>query len=148
MRSTDSSAPQWVADMSGPFHSLSIASSGMDVYQTWLDAVADNIANINTIRGTDEAAYQERFIVAQSVEENGRPGGAVVARAEFGPAEGRVLYDPQHPLADEDGMVLGPDMDLTSQMTHMLAAQRAYSANVAAFERARDAYARALEIGK
>jgi len=35
--------------MSGPFHSLSIAASGMDVYQSWLDAVADNVANINTM---------------------------------------------------------------------------------------------------
>ena len=51
-------------------------------------------------------------------------------------------------MADEDGMVLGPDMDLSDQMTHMLAAQRAYQANVSAFERARDAYSRALEIGK
>lgn len=134
--------------MSGPFHSLSIASSGMDVYQTWLDAVADNVANINTIRATDQVAYQERFVIAEAVEEaGGRPGGATVTRAEFGNPEGRVLYDPQHPLADDEGMILGPDMDLSDQMTHMLAAQRAYQANVAAFERARDAYMRALEIG-
>ena len=134
--------------MSGPFHALDIASSGMDVYQTWLNAVADNVANINTIRRTDEAAYQERFVVVQAVEENGRPAGAAVTGAEFGDARGRMLYEPNHPLADEDGMVLGPDMDLTDQMTHMLAAQRAYQANVSAFERARDAYLRALEIGK
>lgn len=120
----------------------------MDVYQSWLDAVADNVANINTMRATDEVAYQERFIIAQAAEENGRPAGAVVAGAAFGNAEGRQIYDPSHPLADEDGMVLGPDMDLSDQMTHMLAAQRAYQANVSAFERARDAYARALEIGK
>lgn len=134
--------------MSGPFHSLDIASSGMDVYQTWLDAVADNVANINTIGRTDEAAYQERFVVAQAIEEGGRPAGAAVTGAEFGNPRGRLIYDPAHPLADEDGMVLGPDMDLSDQMTHMLAAQRAYQANVSAFERARDAYLRALEIGK
>jgi len=134
--------------MSGPFHSLSIAASGMDVYQSWLDAVADNVANINTMRPTDEPAYQERFIIAQAVEENGGPGGAAVVGAAFGDAGGRQIYDPTHPMADEDGMVLGPDMDLSDQMTHMLAAQRAYQANVSAFERARDAYARALEIGK
>lgn len=134
--------------MSGPFHSLSIASSGMDVYQTWLNAVADNVANINTIRSTSDSAFQERFIVAQAVEENGRPAGAVVARAEFGSAEGQIQFDPNHPLADEDGMVRGPDISLTDQLTHMLAAQRAYQANVSVFERARDAYERALEIGR
>ncbi len=134
--------------MSGPFHSLSIASSGMDVYQTWLDAVSDNVANINTIRATDQVAYQERFVVAASVtERGGRPGGARVARAEFGNPDGRIVYDPLHPLADEEGMIRVPDMDLSDQMTHLLAAQRAYQANVASFERARDAYLRALEIG-
>ena len=134
--------------MSGPFHSLDIAASGMNVYQTWLDAVADNVANITTIRPTDEVAYQERFVVVHAVEEGGRPAGAAVTGAEFGNPRGRMMYDPSHPLADDDGMVLGPDMDLSDQMTHMLAAQRAYQANVSAFERARDAYARALEIGK
>ena len=119
----------------------------MDVYQKWLEAVADNVANINTIRATDQPAYQERFIVAASVEESGRPAGAVVARAEFGSPDGIVHYDPLHPLADDEGMVKAPDINLSDQMTHMLAAQRAYQANVAAFERARDAYMRALKIG-
>jgi flagellar basal-body rod protein FlgC len=133
--------------MSGPFHSLSIASSGMDVYQSWLDAVADNVANINTIRGTDQVAYQERFIIAESSEEAGRPAGAKVAGVEFGNPLGILVYDPDHPLADNEGMVRAPDVDLGHQLTNMLAAQRAYQANVAAFERARDAYMRALEIG-
>ena len=133
--------------MAGPFHSLSIAASGMDVYQTWLDAVADNVANINTIRGMDQPAYQERFVIAAAVEEAGRPAGAVVRRAEFGSPEGRIVYHPTHPLADEEGMIRAPDVDLGEQLTQMLAAQRAYQANVATFERARDAYLRALEIG-
>lgn len=135
--------------MGGPFHSLSIASSGMNVYQTWLDAVSDNVANINNITSTDEDAFRQRFIVAQAVEDRGgRPGGVAVARAEFGSAEGRILFDPEHPLADDEGFVRGPDMNLTDQMTHLLAAQRAYQANVAAFERARDSYLQALEIGR
>lgn len=133
--------------MAGPFHTLSIAASGMDVHQKWLDAIADNVANINTIRATDQPAYQERFVVAAAVEEDGRPAGAVISRAEFGSEEGLIHYDPTHPLADEEGMVKAPDMNLADQMTHMLAAQRAYQANVVAFERARDAYMRALEIG-
>ncbi len=129
------------------FRSLGISTSGMDVYQTWLDAVSDNIANVNTIRGTDEAAYQERMVVVSSASRNGKPAGAVVTEARFGNAEGITIYDPTHPLADEEGMVRAPDMSLSDQMTHMLIAQRAYQANVSAFERARDAYRRALEIG-
>jgi flagellar basal-body rod protein FlgC len=130
--------------MSGPFAILGLSASGMRVYRTWLDAVADNVSNVSTITSTDEEAFQERFVVAQAV----RSGGAVVSGAVFGDPEGRLVYDPGSPLADEAGMVRAPDMDLTDQMTNLIIAQRAYQANVSVFERVRDAYLRALEIGK
>ena len=60
-------------------------------------------------------------------------------------SDGRLVYDPNHPLADDNGFVRAPDMDLTDQMTSLIIAQRAYPANVTVFERARDAYLRALE---
>ena len=129
--------------MSNAFSLLGIPASGMRVYRTWLDAISDNVANSSTIRSTDEAAYQERFVVAQSAE----AGGAVITGARFGDPNGRLVYDPNHPLADDNGFVRAPDMDLTDQMTSLIIAQRAYQANVTVFERARDAYLRALEIG-
>lgn len=132
------------------FSSLSVTASGMDVYQTWIDAISDNIANVNTITSTDEAAFQQRMVVAQSVGgETGQIGdGARVAGIRLGDAEGQLRYDPEHPLADEKGLVRAPDMDLAQQMTHLIVAQRSYQANVSVFERARDAYQRALEIGR
>lgn len=134
--------------MPGPFHSLSISGSGMDVYQTWLDAIADNVANINNVSATDEAAFQERFVIAQAKEGRDGMSGSVVDRIELGDPNGRVVFEPNHPLADDEGMVRLPAVDLTQQMTHMLVAQRAYQANVSAFRSARDAYQRALEIGQ
>jgi len=134
----------------GPFGSLSVSASGMDTYQTWVDAVADNIANINTIRGMDEAAFQARLVVAESVQDRqGQIGeGSRVREVNWGDPEGIVIYEPFHPLADDEGFVRAPDVDLSTQMSHLIIAQRAYQANVAAFERARDAYAQALEIGR
>ncbi len=136
--------------MSALFSSISVAGSGMGVYKTWIDATADNVANVNTITSTDEPAFQERFVVAAANERGaGRIGdGARVAGVLFGDAEGRLVYDPANPLADEDGMVRAPDMNLSDQMTNLIIAQRAYQANVTVFERARDAYLRGLEIGR
>mgnify|MGYP001271673705 CR=1 FL=1 len=127
-----------------PFPSVGTSSSGMRVYQTWIDAISDNIANLNTVRPTNEPAYQERFVVASSA-----PGtsGAQVDGIAFGPADGQLVYQPDHPYADANGMVRVPGMDLSTQMTNLIIAQRAYQANVTVFERARDAYQRALEIG-
>lgn len=134
--------------MSGPFSSLAVAGSGMDVYQIWLDAIADNVANINNVTSTDEPAFQERFVIARAKESGGQMKGAKVDRIEFGDPYGHEIYEPQHILADEDGFVRVPNVDLGQQMTHMLVAQRAYQANVTAFRTARDAYQRALEIGR
>jgi flagellar basal-body rod protein FlgC len=126
----------------------------MRVYQTWIDAVSDNVANINTINPAGSPAFQERYVIASSTG-GGATGrgssigdGAYVAGAAFGSAEGRLVYQPDHPYADADGMVRVPDMDLPTQMTNLIIAQRAYSANVTVFERARDAYERALELGR
>ncbi len=134
--------------MADPFHSLSISGSGMDVYQLWLDAISDNVANINNVSSMDEPAYQERFVIAEAKEAGGRFNGAEVNRVEYGNPFGQVISDPLHPLANEEGLVRFPDVDLAHQMTHLLVAQRAYQANVSAFRTARDAYQRALEIGR
>lgn len=132
------------------FASLGISATGMNAYKTWIDAVADNVANINVVSPTDGPAYQERFIAVQAREyQNGQVGGGTrVAGVVFGDPEGRLAYDPAHPFADENGMVRRPDMDLSDQMTNLIIAQRAYQANVTVFERARDAYLRGLEIGR
>ena len=66
-----------------------------------MDAVSDNIANINTVNAPDEDAFQERMIVAEAVDYGSGEGGVRVARTEFGSAEGRMVYEPDNPLADE-----------------------------------------------
>lgn len=133
----------------GMFNGISIAGSGMNVYKTWIDALADNVANADTVRSTSESAFQERFVLAQANDYGDGPGSGVrVAGVRYGDPTGRLVYQPDHPLADKDGFVRYPDINLSDQMTQLVAAQRAYQANVTVFERARDSYLRALEIGK
>ncbi|RBY79625.1 flagellar basal-body rod protein FlgC [Geodermatophilus sp. TF02-6] len=130
------------------FDTLGISGSGLLVHRKWLDAVSDNIANVNTVTSTDEDAFRERLVVAQAVDYGSGEGGVRVARAEFGSAEGRRVYEPDHPLADADGYVEYPDIDLGDQMTQLLMAQRGYQANLAVVERATSAYQAALQLGK
>lgn len=136
--------------MAALFSSLGVAASGMGVYKTWIDATADNVANVNTVRRTSESAYRAKYVVAAAVPggTNGVGRGSAVASIGQGDRDGTVVYDPNHPLADEQGMVRYPSVNLVDQMTHLIIAQRAYQANVTVFERARDSYLRALEIGK
>lgn len=130
------------------FSSLGIASTGVTVHRKWLDAVGDNIANINTVRPSDQEAFRARYVVAQSVDYGQGTGGVQVGGIELGSGEGRMVYEPGHPLADAAGYVRYPDIDLGGQMTQMMMAQRGYQANLAVADRARDAYLAALQIGR
>lgn len=132
------------------FGAIGTAHSGMRVYRTWLDATADNIANTNTVRPTDQPAYQARYVNVAAVggQANGVGAGARVAGIEYGDIEGRLAYEPGHPLADENGYTRHPDIDMGVEMTSLLMAQRGYQANLAVVERARDAYRSALQLGR
>lgn len=129
------------------FGAIGTAGSGMTVYRTWLDAISDNLANLNTVRGTNEEAYRARSVVAEAVDYGGQ-GGVRVAGAAFGSAEGRLVYEPGHALADAEGYVRYPDIDMSSQMTQLIMAQRGYQANAAVVDRAKETYQAALQIGR
>ena len=135
--------------MSAPiFGAFGIAGSGVTVYRKWLDAVADNIANIDTVRSTDSEAFRASYVVAQAVDYGSGDGGVQVAGVEKGNAAGRLVFEPDHPLADAEGYVRSPDIDLGQQMAQMMMAQRGYQANLAVVDRARDAYQAAIQIGR
>ncbi len=127
------------------FDAIGIAGTALTVHRKWLDAVSDNIANINTAKPTSGAAFQARYINA--VEGAGNTG-VYVTGTSLGNATGRLVHDPGNPLADKDGYVRMPDIDLGSQMSQLIMAQRGYQANAAVVERARTSYEAALQIGK
>lgn len=134
------------------FGAIQTAGSALRVYRTWMDAVGDNIANLNTVKPTDQDAFQARYVVAEAVDygtgQQGIGNGTNVAGVVFGDREGRLIYQPDHPLADAEGMVRYPDMDLSDQMTQLLISQRGYQANLAVVDRVKDAYQQALQLGK
>lgn len=130
------------------FDALTISGSGMYVHQNWMDAVSDNIANVNTVRPSNEQAFQARYVIAQAVEDGRVGAGARVAGVELGDPTGILVYDPEHPYADAQGYVRRPDIDMGDQMTQMIMAQRGYQANTANLDRVRAAYQAAIQMGR
>ena len=108
------------------FDAIGIAGTGLTVHRKWLDAIRDNIANINTAAPSDGAAFRARYILAQTSDQS--PGVYVAGTAQ-GSAQGRLVHQPDHPLADADGYVRYPDIDLGDQMSQLILAQRGYQAN-------------------
>jgi flagellar basal-body rod protein FlgC len=130
------------------FEALGISASGMQVHKTWMDAISDNVANVNTVRRTSEQAFRTRYVIAQAVENGETGGGVVVGGIALSDGAGKLVYDPSHPLADSQGLVRLPDVDLAEQLTTAIMAQRGYQANISSLDRARQSYQAAIAMGR
>jgi flagellar basal-body rod protein FlgC len=127
------------------FNAIGVASSGVTVYRKWLDAVSDNLANMDNVSRTSENAFQARYVVAQEAQDG---NGVEVGGIALGSAAGQLAYEPDNPLADTEGYVRRPDIDMGSQMAQMMMAQRSYQANLSVVDRARESYQAAINLGK
>lgn len=130
------------------FGALDAAVSGATVSRVWLDAISDNVANINTIRATDEEPFRARMVVVnENARQLGETGGVHTVRIQDRQGEPEMVYDPSHPLADENGNVLRPNVEMSVEMTNLLIANRTYQSNLRVIEIARATYQSALRIG-
>jgi flagellar basal-body rod protein FlgC len=127
------------------FGAINTAGTGLVAYRQWMDAVSDNLSNISDTSSTSGPAYQ-----ARSIEVQARPGsdGVNVVGAAFGSAQGQVVYKPTDPLADKNGDVRVPDIDMGDQMAQLIEAQRGYEANLSTVKSAQEMYSQAISIGK
>jgi flagellar basal-body rod protein FlgC len=132
------------------FDAMNAAGTGLATYQTWLDALSDNIANVNTVEPTSGNAFQAEYVQAQSIAtgDHGVGGGVQVVGIAHSSATGRLTYDPENPQADATGYVRLPDIDMGEQMGNLIMAQRAFQANAQVVDRAYDTYQSAIDIGK
>ena len=122
------------------FGALDAAVSGATVSRVWLDAISDNVANVNTMRATNQEPFRARMVVVNEVgRQTGETGGVRTVRIADRPGQPELVYDPSHPLADENGMVERPNVDLSVEMTNLLIANRTYQSNLRVIEIARDA---------
>ena len=124
---------------------IGIAGSGLDVNRQWLNAISDNIANMNNVSPTSGPAFQARYVVAQA---GAGTSGVFVKGTALGDGTGIVMNDPSNPLADAEGNVRVPNIDLGDQMGQLIMAQRAYEANAKVVTSAQTTYQAALSIGK
>ncbi|HDH03281.1 MAG TPA: flagellar basal-body rod protein FlgC, partial [Actinobacteria bacterium] len=83
------------------FGAMDIAATGIRLGQVWMDAVAHNVANVNTVTRTDEEPFRAQLVVAE--ESTGVPGGTgngvtvrAITRLE---GDAAIVQDPLNPLA-------------------------------------------------
>jgi flagellar basal-body rod protein FlgC len=135
---------------------INTIASALSAERTRMDVVTQNIANANTTRTADGKVYQRQQVVFESLlqQQPGATGADAgihqvrVARVQADPRPPRLVYNPGHPEANAEGMVAMPDINVYEEMVDLIAASRAYEANLAAFKNARSMALQTLAIGK
>lgn len=133
-----------------------ISASALTAERIRMQAVANNLANVDTVQaGVDAQGNAVPYRRKRVFFQLGIPGkshaeGVSVARVEEDPAPFRMVYDPTHPLALKEGPQAGyvrmPNVNPLLEMVDMIAASRAYEANIAAMEAARSMSQSAIRI--
>ena len=151
-------------------NSINIIGSGMTAQQLRLDVVAENVTNSQTTRTENgDGAYRRKLVVFQAVSGRdsfrdvmARTAAQAVGNSGAAPVAGgvrvtdiieddapmKMVYDPTHPDADEDGYLEMPNVDMVKEIADAMAASRAYASNVTAFNTLKSVISSGLEIGR
>ena len=140
--------------------SMTTSATGMTAQQLRTDLISQNLANVNTTRDENGEPYRRKVAVFAEKTNNGfgsvlnnalgvsGKGVKVSQVVEDTSTDMKMVYDPSHPDADENGYVTYPNVDTVTEMTNMIDATRSYEANVTAFNASKQMLLKTLEIGK
>ncbi|MEA5010176.1 MAG: flagellar basal body rod protein FlgC [Angelakisella sp.] len=140
-------------------NSLNITGSALTAQRLRTDIILQNLSNMNTTRTEDGEPYRRKQVVFQereldfknvlSNEYNKLSGGGVRVREIVESDKDFIpVYDPTHPHADENGYVMYPNVNRTEEQIDLMAATRAYEANITALNVVKAMATKALEIGE
>lgn len=130
-----------------------IAGSALMAQSQRMNVTASNLANADSVAGPDGQPYKARQVVFQMTpaaaqSAPGVVGGVRVSAVLENNAPGRTQYEPDHPLADAQGYVTMPNVDVVAETVNMISASRAYQANVEVINTTKSLMARTLTIGQ
>ena len=151
----------------GFMNTINIVGSGLTAQQLRLDIVAENVTNSQTTRVENgEGAYRRKMVVFEAktgrdgfrramarastgmVPAGQTAGGVRVAQIVDDPSPMKLVYDPTHPDANEDGYVEMPNVDMVKEIADAMAATQAFTSNVTMFNTMKTVVTDALQIGK
>jgi flagellar basal-body rod protein FlgC len=142
--------------MSTLHSAMNASASALSAERVRIEVAVSNMANAESTRGANGQPYRRRDVVLASnpvetfEDVMGRTGAVGVKVADIvedqSPFSRR--YDPAHPDADKEGFVAMPNVDVPEQMVDMLAAARAYQANLTAIGLIKDLIGRSIDLGR
>ena len=133
------------------FNIFDIAGSGMSAQSVRLNLVSSNLANADSVAGSPDEAYKARHPVFQAAlmeAMDSNSSGVVTRGVTESQSEPEQRYQPNHPMADENGYVYVSNVDPVAEMTNMISASRSYQNNVQVLDTVKDLMLRTLRLGE
>jgi len=131
------------------FNVFSIAGSALSAQSARLNAVASNLANADSVAGSDGKPYRAKQVVfaATPIGADGGQGVKVTQVVESA-APLRLQYEPNSPFANEQGYVSMPNVNPVEEMVNMISASRAYQTNAEVMNTSKTLLLKTLAIGQ
>ncbi len=125
------------------FPSIGIAGTGLEVDQTWIDSIGGNVANAEDAVTPGQPVYREQEVVAGA---SSTGDGVALEGVALGSSTGVMTYDPGNPIANKQGYVEYPNVNIGHEMTSLVEAQVSYEADAKVLQNSTDAYNAILQI--
>lgn len=131
------------------FNIFNVAGSAMTAQSQRLNVVASNLANADSATGPDGMPYRAKQVVFSATPMDGRGGlGVRVAGVVEDASPMKTVYDPKHPLANEQGYVTLPNVNVVEEMVNMISSSRSYQNNVEVMNTSKSLLLKTLTIGQ
>jgi flagellar basal-body rod protein FlgC len=134
------------------FKIFDIAGSGMNAQNLRLNTVASNLANVDAVSSSIGETYRARQPVFHAMLDRLNPQGPSVGVRMAGVVESRAPlvreYSPNHAMADEDGFIYRPNVNVVEEMANMISASRAYQNNVEVLNATRQMLTATINLGR
>lgn len=135
------------------FNVFSISGTGMSAQSVRLNTTASNIANADSVSSSVDATYRARHpVFAAEMQKAAAGQNESVGVQVLGVVESdkplNVEYAPDHPMADGDGYIYKPNVNVIEEMTNMISASRSYQTNVQLAESAKNMLNKTLTLGQ
>jgi len=135
------------------YNIFNISGSAMSAQTIRLNTTASNIANADSVSSSNGEVYKARHPVFSTIMNdassmNSQNGGVRVSGIVESKAEAVARYQPENPLADDDGYVFAPNISLVEEMANMISASRSYQSNVQVANMTKSLLTKTLSLGQ
>ncbi|VAW48571.1 Flagellar basal-body rod protein FlgC [hydrothermal vent metagenome] len=132
------------------FNILDISASAMHAQTVRLNTIASNMANVDSISSNAEDTYRSQQPVFQTILEGNKnepKGGVRIKEIVESQEPLKMEFNPNHPMANEEGYIFRPNVNIVEEMANMMSASRSYETNIEVMNTSKQLLLRTIQLG-